>query len=57
MKIKVKIKNVYGVDRIYPVCEKAQTFAAFAGNKTLLPADIERIKSLGFEVEVEQAKL
>ena len=57
MKITVKVKNVYGVDRIYPVCEAAQTFAAFTGNKTLSPADIERIKALGYEIEVEMPTL
>lgn len=56
-KITVRIKNVFGVDRIYPVCDTARKFTELTGNKTLLPADIERIKSLGFEIETEQIKL
>ncbi len=57
MKIKVKIKNVYGVDRIYPVCDKAKAFAGFSGNKTLSLTDIKRIKMLGYEIETEQVKI
>jgi len=52
-KLTVKIKNVYGVDRIYPVCDKAQLFARISGNKTLLPVDIELIKKLGYNLTTE----
>jgi|TARA_R110000822_G_C14888043_1_gene447380 hypothetical protein len=53
MDLTVKIKNVYGVDRIYPVCDKAQLFARISGNKTLLPVDIELIKKLGYNLTTE----
>tara|TARA_R100000544_G_C2220273_1_gene57089 strand:+ start:483 stop:656 length:174 start_codon:yes stop_codon:yes gene_type:complete len=53
MNLTVKIKNVYGVDRIYPVCDKAQLFARISGNKTLLPVDIELIKKLGYNLTTE----
>ena len=53
MNLIVKIKNVYGVDRIYPVCDKAQLFARISGNKTLLPVDIELIKKLGYNLTTE----
>ena len=52
-KLTVKIKNVYGVDRIYPVCDKAQLFARISGKKTLLPVDIELIKKLGYNLTTE----
>tara|TARA_R110001592_G_scaffold88612_7_gene260929 strand:+ start:96 stop:269 length:174 start_codon:yes stop_codon:yes gene_type:complete len=57
MTIIVKIRNVYGNERIYPVCPKAATFARLAGTKTLSTYDIRAIKSLGFEVQVEAQTL
>tara|TARA_R100000544_G_scaffold36655_1_gene25411 strand:- start:728 stop:1012 length:285 start_codon:yes stop_codon:yes gene_type:complete len=53
MNLTVKIKNVYGIPRIYPVCEKAELFARISGNKTLLPIDIELIKKLGYKLTTE----
>jgi len=53
MNLTVKIKNVYGIPRIYPVCDKAQLFALISGNKTLLPIDIELIKKLGYKLTTE----
>ena len=57
MNITVEIKDVYGQSKIYPVCDKAQTFAHIAGTTTLLPRDIQRIQMLGFEVLVKQREL
>ena len=57
MKITVEIKNVYGVDRIYPVCDKAKAFTRLTGNKTLSDVDIATIKSLGFEIEVKTPEI
>lgn len=50
--IKVRITSKYGNELIYPVCEKAETFAKIAGAKTLTRANIEHIKNLGFDVDV-----
>lgn len=52
MKIQVYIKNVYGNELIYPVCDKAQCFAKLKSQKTLTSYDISIIKQLGFEIEV-----
>ena len=57
MKVTVEIKEVYGKELIYPVCEKAQTFAMLAKKKTLDRNDIQKIKFLGFEVELKQKEL
>lgn len=54
MMIKVKIKNVYGSEKIYPACDKAQIFAHMLEQSTLTKSDIARIKELGFSVEVIQ---
>jgi histone H3/H4 len=53
MVIQVRIQNVYGNETIYPVCAKAQTFAAMVGQKTLTRRDIKYIKDLGYTVEVK----
>jgi len=38
----------------YPVCENAQKFCKLTNKKTLDHRDIELIRSLGFEVSLEQ---
>ena len=57
MKLIVSKKNVYGVERVYPVCNKAKLFARISGNKTLLPEDIELIKKLGYNLTTESEKI
>lgn len=57
MKITVRIKNVYGADLIYPVCENAKLFAEIAGTATLGTKTIRQIKALGYEVEVQTQQL
>ena len=54
MIITVAIRNVYGNELIYPVCDKAKAFADIAGTKTLQRWVLDRIKSLGYKIEVEQ---
>lgn len=56
MTIKVEIKTVYGVDKIYPVCDKATLFARLAGQCTLTKRNINDIKELGYTVEVVSNK-
>jgi hypothetical protein len=53
----VEKKNVYGVERVYPVCNKAKLFATISGNKTLLPEVIELIKKLGYNLTTESEKI
>lgn len=50
MQITVQLKNVYGVEKIYPICEKATLFAAMTGCKTLTSETINYIKKLGYKV-------
>ena len=57
MDLIVSKKNVYGVERVYPVCNKAKLFAAISGNKTLLPEVIEQIKKLGYNLTTESEKI
>ena len=57
MHITVAIKNVYGNELIYPVCDKAKAFADIAGTKTLQRWVVDRIKTLGYEIKIEQRTL
>jgi len=57
MKLIVQIKNIYGVNRIYPVCEKSKTFSRIAGLKTLQQSTIDEIKKLGYKIETRGEKL
>ena len=52
MKIQLRIKSVYGTDKVYPVCDKAIAFAHIAGTTTLTYYTIAYIKKLGYTVEV-----
>lgn len=50
-KLQYRIKNVYGVDRMYPANESAIAICELTGAKTLQPSDIETAKKLGLEPE------
>ena len=56
MEITVTIKSVYGEEKIYPTCAKAQAFADIAGTKTLTPQTLKLVKSLGYRINVTQAR-
>ena len=52
MTIKVLIKSVYGNELIYPMCDKAKSFAQIADCKTLTRTTIKLIKELGYSIEI-----
>ena len=52
MEITVEIKNVYGVQTVYPVCAQAKFFAALAGTKTLTTQAVKLIKQQGYSLRV-----
>ena len=52
MEIQVRIKTVYGAERIYPVCDKAHAFVALLGSATLTRRNIDHIKALGYTVRL-----
>ena len=54
MQITVRIVDSYGIKKVYPVCEKATTFANIAGTMTLTHRTIASIKLLGYTVNVQQ---
>jgi hypothetical protein len=57
LEITIHIKNVYGEDKAYPVCEKAKLFTDIAGTKTLRPADLNYIQALGYKITVKQQQV
>jgi hypothetical protein len=50
LQIIVTVRNVYGRETVYPVCEKAQLFATLTNAKTLTPHALTTIKALGYAV-------
>jgi hypothetical protein len=48
--IQLALKNVYGVDRIYPMCSQSKLFAALTKSKTLSSESLNLIKNLGYEI-------
>lgn len=55
--ITVRIRQVYGRDTIYPVCDKACLFAKLLGQKSISLYQLADIRTLGFEVFTEQQTL
>lgn len=48
MVLQVEMKSVYGNTLIYPVCDKAKTFAKLIGKKTFSNSDMNVIRELGY---------
>jgi hypothetical protein len=53
----VEIKQVYGVNTVYPLNDKARLIARLAGTKTLTTEAINIARDLGFTFEVIQPTL
>ena len=51
--ITVRIKDVYGEEKLYPVCRNAKLFASLAGTKTITKRSLLIIEELGFNVVIE----
>jgi hypothetical protein len=54
MQITVEIKNVYGVERIYAVCNNAKLITKLKQSKTLSKEDISILKELGYTIQTKQ---
>ena len=52
--IVVQIKQVYGNDTVYPVCERSKLFAELLGQKSLTFTDMRIIEAMGFKVTIQQ---
>ena len=54
MQLIVEIKSVYGVERIYAVCNNAKLITKLKQSKTLNKEDISILKELGYKIETKQ---
>lgn len=51
MKLQIKIKSVYGVERIYPANDVAERMTKLIGQKTFTKEHLILIAGLGFIIE------
>lgn len=54
--LKVTVKNVFGIERIYPYCERSEVFAILTNSRTLSENAVKWIKTLGYNFEVVNTK-
>ena len=45
--IQIEMRNVFGIDRIYPVCHVANALIKLKDKKTFNKSDLDVFKSLG----------
>ena len=50
--VQVRVKNVYGEDKVYPASTTACILAEIAGTKTITAHTMQLIRQLGCTVEV-----
>ena len=55
--IKVEVKQVYGMERIYPSCNTSKLLNNLMPTKTFTIQDLVNIKKLGYQVESVGSKL
>ena len=46
--IYLEVKQVYGVDRVYPACAVSQALAGLAGKKTFSKEHLNILREIGF---------
>ena len=49
--IQIEMRNVFGVDRIYPICHVANALIKLKNGKTFSKADLNVFKSLGLIIK------
>jgi hypothetical protein len=54
MQLTIEIKSVYGVERIYAVCNNAKLITKLKQSKTLSKDDISILRELGYKIETKQ---
>ena len=48
--IEIEVRNIYGESKVYPVCDKAKTFASIAGTTTLTHGTLCLVERLGYVI-------
>ena len=57
MQLIVEVKNIYGVERIYAVCNNSKLITKLKQSKTLNKEDISILRELGYTIETKQPKI
>ena len=52
--IRIELKDQYGRQVAYPVCDNAKAFAEIAGTKILTDSTLMRIAALGYTINTKQ---
>ena len=55
--IQIEMRNVFGIDRIYPVCPIANALIKLKDKKTFKKSDLEVFKSLGLIITWKAGKV
>ena len=55
--IQIEMRNVFGIDRIYPVCHVANALIKLKDKKTFNKSDLEVFKSLGLSIQWKAGKV
>lgn len=49
----IEVRNVYGNQNHYPVCDTGKLFLKLTGTKTLSLDQLKTIKALGYDLQVK----
>ena len=55
--IQLEMRNVFGIDRIYPICHVANALIKLKDKKTFNKSDLDVFKSLGLIVTWKAGKI
>jgi hypothetical protein len=55
--IQIEMRNVFGIDRIYPVCPIANALIKLKDKKTFKKSDLEVFKALGLIITWKAGKV
>ena len=53
MTLTIEIKNVYGNNLIYQICNNAKIFTRLMGKKTFHNYELKEIEKLGYKIKVK----
>jgi len=57
MNLIIEIKNVYGNELVYPICDKALKLCSLTGQKTFSKGAISTLKLLGYSFTQKEKAL
>jgi len=57
MNLIIELKNVYGNDLVYPICDKAKKLCELTNQKTFSKFAINKLKELGYTFTQKEVSL